>query len=524
MQAASLLKTLSQVKRRAPPSENLLVGYDNADDASVYKISPDVAIVNTTDFFPPIVDSPYDYGRIVAANSLSDIYAMGARPITALSLVGFPTSKLPNTVLQAMLQGCEDKAAEAGCAIAGGHTIDIGEPIFGLAVTGVVHPERILQNGPARPGDALLLTKPLGTGLVTTMLKKDFITRDSPGVAAVIASMYTLNRAASEVFAARAEDVHSLTDVTGFGLAGHLKETLASSDPLVARLFADKLPVFEAAMDILERSGSAGVPGGAISNAVYAGDSDEPLAEDQVSLRWLCGRDVPERLKAIVVDPQTSGGLLAAVPWDKHEDLLAALKAAGVDATLVGRTHAPEECGLPSFARCIAVTASTQPADVLRDAGRAASAFEFSQFVLKGLPPAGKAAPAPARGVGAVPGGAAQRKVIYITRPYLGGDNTVLGRKLLLAHVAKLAHRPTEAVFRLVFMNEAVRIPAGLEDKRYLAPLRKLEEAGIDVSTCGTCLDHFALTADMLEVGRTMTAEESLDLLTDPLTAVVTLS
>ena len=205
---------------------NVLVGNATADDAAVYKLSDDLALVFTTDFFTPIVDLPYDFGAIAAANALSDVYAMGGTPLTALSIVGFPDAALPPEVLVEILRGAADKAAEAGIAIVGGHTIKAEEPIFGLAVVGKVAPDRVLSNDKAQPGDVLILTKPLGLGIITTAAKNG---EDKLGaIDTAIGVMKTLNRVAGEEFA-RGGGVHALTDVTGFGLLGHLRNIVAAS-------------------------------------------------------------------------------------------------------------------------------------------------------------------------------------------------------------------------------------------------------------------------------------------------------
>src|SRR5438105_7958236 len=204
---------------------NVLVGSATSDDAAVYRLTDDLALVLTTDFFTPIVDRPYDFGAVAAANALSDVYAMGGKPLTALNLVGFPDQKLPVEVLADILRGAADKAAEAGIAIVGGHTIKTDEPIFGLAVVGSVHPRKILSNAGAEPGDALVLTKPIGLGIITTAAKNGEDKLNAIGEA--IRVMTTLNRSAAEVLTRF--DVHALTDITGFGLLGHLRNVTSAS-------------------------------------------------------------------------------------------------------------------------------------------------------------------------------------------------------------------------------------------------------------------------------------------------------
>ncbi len=218
-----LLPLLSQLPIITDPS--VLVGSATADDAAIYKLSDELALVLTTDFFTPIVDEPYDFGAVAAANALSDVYAMGGKPLTALNLVGFPDQKLPATVLVEILRGAADKAKEAGIAIVGGHSIKSDEPIFGLCVVGTVHPQRVLSNAGARPGDVLVLTKPIGLGIITTAAKNG---EDRLGaIAEAIRIMSMLNRSAAEVLANF--EVHALTDVTGFGLLGHLRNITAAS-------------------------------------------------------------------------------------------------------------------------------------------------------------------------------------------------------------------------------------------------------------------------------------------------------
>jgi selenide,water dikinase len=296
---------------------NVLVGNATADDAAIYKLSDELALVLTTDFFTPIVDGPYDFGAIAAANALSDVYAMGGTPIAALSLVGFPDLALPPEVLVAILKGAAEKAAEAGIAIVGGHTIKSEEPIFGLAVVGTVAPAKVLTNDKARPGDALILTKPVGLGIITTAAKNG---EDSLGaIADGIRVMTTLNRAAAEVLVRTG--AHALTDVTGYGLLGHLRN-MAAASKVGARVVLDRVPVLPAAWEYV-RAGIA--PGGTHANHRF-------LAE------WVSyAADLTKEEQLLLCDAQTSGGLLAAVPaWDA-EAVVAALHAGGMpDATVIG--------------------------------------------------------------------------------------------------------------------------------------------------------------------------------------------
>lgn len=297
---------------------NVLVGNATADDAAIYKLSDDLALVFTTDFFTPIVDRPYDFGAVAAANALSDVYAMGGTPLTALSIVGFPDALLPPEVLVEILRGAADKAAEAGVAIVGGHTIKSDEPIFGLAVVGKVAPDRVLSNDKAQPGDVLVLTKPLGLGIITTAAKNG---EDKLGaIQRAIEVMTTLNRVAGEEIVRCG--VHALTDVTGFGLLGHLRNVVAASK-VGARIYLDRVPVLAAAWEYVR----AGVsPGGTHANHRFLAD-------------WVSyAADVTKEDQLILCDAQTSGGLLAAVAPERAEALVSSLRARGVaDAVAIGR-------------------------------------------------------------------------------------------------------------------------------------------------------------------------------------------
>ena len=299
---------------------NVLVGSSTADDAAIYKLTEDIALVLTTDFFTPVVDDPRDFGRVAAANALSDVYAMGGTPTAALSIVGFPDT-LPASVLGEILQGAHAVAQEAGINIVGGHTIKSEEPTFGLAVVGTVHPQKAISNAGARSGDALILTKPVGVGIVTTAAKND---QDSRGaIVDAIRLMTTLNRAAAEVLLKF--DTHALTDVTGFGLLGHLRNVTAASG-VTATITAADVPVLAAAREYAE----AGIaPGGTRANRKFLED-------------WVTFDDtVPEALRMLLCDAQTSGGLLAAVPAEVANDVVAALTAAGTPAAaIIGRIDA----------------------------------------------------------------------------------------------------------------------------------------------------------------------------------------
>ena len=289
----------------------MLVDARTADDAAVYRLDGDRALVVTADFFTPIVDDPRDFGRIAAANALSDIYAMGARPLLALNLVGFPRDLLESGLLEEILAGGAEIAREAGVPILGGHSIDDPEPKYGLCVVGEVHPERVVRNSTARAGDVLVLTKPLGTGAIATAIKAG--TAPPASVTAAVASMTTLNRAAAASMASHG--AHACTDVTGFGLLGHLREMAAGSG-LEAVVRADMVPLLPGARDLV----AAGhIPGGTRRNL-------EDLAPH---VRWEVDDAVTRTLLA---DAQTSGGLLIALPSHAAEALVAELAPEGETA------------------------------------------------------------------------------------------------------------------------------------------------------------------------------------------------
>lgn len=273
--------------------ENVLVGFDTADDAGVYKLTPECALVQTVDFFTPIVDDPATFGAIAAANALSDIYAMGARPLCALSIVAYP-AKGPIEDLQQILRGGSEKMQEAGCVILGGHSIGDEEIKFGYAVTGLVHPDRLLRNAGARPGDVLVLTKPLGTGVIATALKRGLA--QASHVEASVASMLELNREAAEALADL--EVHAATDVTGFGLLGHARE-MAVASRVTLCIEAERVPLLPGA---LEYARAGALAGGLNNNREYVGCDVE------------VARQLPDELLHLLYDPQTSGGLLLAMP------------------------------------------------------------------------------------------------------------------------------------------------------------------------------------------------------------------
>jgi len=307
------------VLRHLPPSNdpNLLVGTNTADDAGVYRLSADLALVQTVDFFTPVVDEPYWFGAIAAANALSDVYAMGARPLTALNIAGFPVGTLSLDVLAEILRGGSDKAREAGVTIVGGHTVDDTEPKYGLAVTGLAHPDKIFTNAGARAGDLLVLTKPLGTGIATTAIKQG---KASPSLKdEAIALMSTLNRAAAEAMIE--SSAHAATDITGFGLLGHLGEMTAGSR-LAATVSAGTVPTLPGVMELAEQGV---VPGGTRRNL-------ESLRE-----RLVFDPAVPEPLRLVLGDAQTSGGLLIAIDSVGCPALLDGLSRRGVTGAVIGR-------------------------------------------------------------------------------------------------------------------------------------------------------------------------------------------
>jgi len=296
----------------------LLVGATTLDDAAVYRLSDDIALVQTVDFFTPVVDDPYDFGRIAAANAFSDIYAMGGRPLTALNIVCFPSGLLPLEYLGRILQGGAESARLAGATIVGGHTIDDPEPKYGLAVTGVVKPGDELTNAAAVPGDALVLTKPLGTGIIATAIKQG--KASTVAVAAATASMAALNRDAAEV--ARDHGVKAATDITGFGLLGHLSEMCRASG-VAAEVWFDRLPLLPEAA-ALARQGV--VPGGTRRNLEYV---ETWTSFDTELVLW-------QRL--VCADAQTSGGLLLAVPSERAALVARDLSARNAGAcTVIGR-------------------------------------------------------------------------------------------------------------------------------------------------------------------------------------------
>jgi selenide,water dikinase len=294
---------------------SVLVGLATADDAAVVRLTDDVALVLTTDFFTPIVDDPFTFGQIAVANALSDVYAMGAVPRWALNLAGFPMKTLPLDVLTEILRGGGEKAREAGVSIVGGHTIDDAEPKFGLAVVGTVNPDRALRKGGGRAGDALVLTKAIGTGVVATGLKRGVA--ESAWVEAMTRSMVTLNKAAAE--AALAAGVRAMTDVTGYGLLGHLLE-MCRAGGHGARLEANAVPLLPGASRLVDKDV---VPGGTRANAEFVAEH----------VRFAGG--VSPALQVLLADAQTSGGILAVVPPERASAMVAAVPGAAVIGSVV---------------------------------------------------------------------------------------------------------------------------------------------------------------------------------------------
>jgi len=311
---------LGKLARQQDP--NVLVGFDHADDAGVYKIGPEMALVQTIDFFTPIVDDPYTFGQISATNSLSDVYAMGGRPLTSLAMVCFP-EKGDLEILEQILAGGLSKMIEAGCTVIGGHSIRDDETKFGYSVTGLIDPARVLTNSGAKPGDRLLLTKALGTGVISTAIKKG-VAKQS-WIDAAVASMTTLNRKAAHIITGHVPtwNVHAMTDITGFGLIGHAREVALGSN-VSLRLYASRIPLLEGALDCV-RAGH--IPGGLKANREFA--------ECVVGYESGIGQEV----KTILFDPQTAGGLLISVAAEDAVQLQQALGAAGVSAVEIGEVN-----------------------------------------------------------------------------------------------------------------------------------------------------------------------------------------
>lgn len=302
--------------------ENLIVGFDTSDDALVYKVRDDLAVVQTVDFFPPIVDDPYVFGQIAAANSLSDIYAMGGDPSIAMNLICFPTC-LPMDIMTKILQGGYSKVAEAGAIIAGGHTIEDSEPKYGLCVTGFIHPDKVMKNSACMVGDVLVLTKPLGVGILTTAMKAQLT--DEETNALVIEVMSTLNKYGKDVM--MEVGAHACTDVTGFGFIGHTSE-MAKGSNLSIEIDSQAIPILKNAEEFAKMGI---IPAGAYSNMSFV-KNDVDIAED-----------VPQHIQDILMDPQTSGGLLISLPQEKAVELVEKLKGVTLCHAIVGKVIAKQE-------------------------------------------------------------------------------------------------------------------------------------------------------------------------------------
>jgi selenide, water dikinase len=310
---------LGKLARQHDP--NVLVGFDHADDAGVYQIAPHQALVQTVDFFTPVVDDPYVFGQIAATNALSDVYAMGGKPVTSLALVCFP-EKADLEILERILAGGLSKMIEAGCTVIGGHSIRDDETKFGYAVTGLIDPKRVFTNAGAKPGDALIFTKALGTGVISTAIKKG--KAEPAWIDAAVQSMTTLNKQAAEVIQPGEFRIHAMTDVTGFGLIGHARElALASNVSFI--LHAGSIPVLPGALECI-RAGY--IPGGLKNNRDFA----------ECMVGYADG--VPEDLRSLLFDPQTAGGLLISVASEDSAQLMRSLNAATVPAVQIGEVIA----------------------------------------------------------------------------------------------------------------------------------------------------------------------------------------
>jgi selenide, water dikinase len=307
------------VLRKLPPQvdPNVIVGFDTSDDAGVYRIAPDLALIQTVDFFTPMVDDPFSFGQIAAVNALSDVYAMGGVPLTALAMVCFPERENLD-VLGEIMAGGLSKMVEAGCTVLGGHSVQDSEIKFGYSVTGLVHPERVFANSGAKPGDRLILTKALGTGTISTAVKKQEIS--DRWMQGALNSMTTLNKIPIDVIKAGEFSVHAMTDITGFGLIGHVRE-LAIASGVQIRLYIPDIPMLEGALECIDRGC---IPGGTHNNREFAEKDVEYISE------------VSERTKSVLFDPQTAGGLLMSVSDKDAGHLLHRLQEQGVRASEIG--------------------------------------------------------------------------------------------------------------------------------------------------------------------------------------------
>ncbi len=326
----SLSVVLSKLPAQHDP--NLLVGFETSDDAGIYRIAPDLALVQTVDFFTPLVDDPFTFGQIAAANALSDVYAMGGRPVSALALVCFPQSA-DLDILEQIMRGGLAKMTEAQCTVVGGHSVRDEEMKFGYAITGVIDPAQVRTNARAVAGDELILTKPIGTGVITTALKQG--KAEQAWIAAAVKSMTTLNSTAAAIASARA-GVHAMTDITGFGLMGHGRE-MAVGSGVTLEIDTRAVPQIPGAIEAIRRGT---IPGGLVSNREFA----ECMVADAEGSR------IEEELRKLLYDPQTSGGLLISVTGEDAAALLTALCGAGVPAARIGRVTASlKESGSPAI-------------------------------------------------------------------------------------------------------------------------------------------------------------------------------
>ena len=312
---------------KPPEDPDLLVGFETCDDASVYRLTDEIAMINTVDFITPPVDDPYWFGQISAANSISDVYSMGGRPLTALNVVMFPAKHLDMAMLKEILRGGHDKVVEAGACLVGGHTVDDEEPKYGLCVNGVVHPDRIITNAGSRPGDALILTKPIGSGVLFNAVRSGRLPfrdleRDT------LPSLAALNGPAMET--ALQFDLHAATDITGFGIAGHSLEMALGSGSRVV-LYFDRLPLYNDALRMYQRGETTG-----------SNKPNRQLAADKLQIKKALSKFEEE----LLYDPQTSGGLLLAVPRSQAGQLIRALTAAGVPTAVQVGEVAEGPCGL----------------------------------------------------------------------------------------------------------------------------------------------------------------------------------
>jgi selenide,water dikinase len=321
----SLAAVLSRLPKQSDP--NLLVGFDTSDDAGIYRIAPDLALVQTVDFFTPLVDDPFTFGEIAATNALSDIYAMGGRPVTALSIVCFPQDG-DLDVLEQIMRGGLNKMNEAGCVVVGGHSVRDAEIKFGYAVTGLIDPERVFTNTGAIPGDALVLTKPIGTGVITTALKRGIA--KGPWVSEAVRSMTMLNRVACEI-ATKIPGVHAMTDVTGFGLMGHGRE-LALGSGVTIEIETEKVLRINGALDAIALGA---IPAGLLANREFA----ECVSADAEGTR------VGDDLRNLLYDPQTAGGLLISLAPESADSLMQALREAGLRPSRIGTVLGPYTAG-----------------------------------------------------------------------------------------------------------------------------------------------------------------------------------